>query len=209
MTWNVRHAALVWAALAASGAASLTGCGQSNCTEKATCPDTSQDGGDAGSLDATTEGDALVGVDAQIDSASDGAVSDVAVTDAEGGDNECGTLGLACCTDAGCGGGLTCGDGGACGCPTGSKLCDAHVHPLNELLHERRLHGRRDVPNRHVRVPDGPDSVQRDVQDQLGMLHQQRLRDRRSVQRRDVRLPDRLPAVRHLVHPLVELLHER
>jgi hypothetical protein len=131
MTWNVRHAALVWAALAASGAASLSGCGQSNCSEKAVCPDGTADGGEAGSpLDATTGGDALVGLDGHIEAAGEGSVTDASATDAaDAGGGQCGTLGLACCADAGCGGGLACGDAGACACPAASKLCDATCIP--------------------------------------------------------------------------------
>src|SRR5580692_12913585 len=113
MTWNVRHAALAWVALAASGAASLDGCGQSNCTEKATCPDPTADGGEGGSPADATTGDAPA-KDARTDVSSD-SPSEASVTDAsDGGSVQCGALGLACCGDAGCGAGLECGDAGAC-----------------------------------------------------------------------------------------------
>src|ERR1700722_14259155 len=124
MARDARIAALASVLLAAV-ASWVIGCGSSgSCTETATC--TSDTGSDSGSTEASVVDGSMTGPDgAGGDSTVDGsspkdAASDTARSDASA--PTCGVLGLPCCADAGCGGGLACASS-KCGCPSGSTMC--------------------------------------------------------------------------------------
>jgi hypothetical protein len=99
--------------------------------------------------------------------------------------------------------------------PLGEHAVRLVVHSQDELLHQHRLHWRRDLPVGCLRVPVGRVALHGDMQGGLGMLQQRGLRNGRAVLHhgylqlhvglRDVR--DRLRPVERVLHG--QRLHRR